>query len=230
MLSILKKHSLLYVEDEPEIQVNISTYLSDYFSNIYLADNGEKALELYANHRPDVLILDINLPKINGLDVAGKIRRKDTTIKIIMLTAYSEKEKLLRATELKLTKYLIKPVTPKAFNDVLNVLAKELLLNPSRFMVIKDSCIWDKNQQQCLINNDVINLSEKETRLLNLFVNNSGGVVSNEKIITTLWQDAIEREISIDSVKNQVSKLRKKLPNGCINNVYAEGYCFKTLY
>lgn len=227
MLSILKTHSLLYVEDDPEIQANISSYLSDYFANIYLADNGENALDLYNKYRPDVLMLDINLPKISGLDVADKIRKKDTTIKIIMLTAFSEKEKLLQATELNLTKYLIKPVAPKVFKEALNVLAEALLQNPSRFMVLKDSCIWDKKKQQCLINNDVINLSEKETRLLNLFINNSGNVVSNEKIIITLWEDAIEREISIDSVKNQVSKLRKKLPKGCIKNVYAEGYSFK---
>jgi DNA-binding response OmpR family regulator len=230
MLSILKTHSLLYVEDEPEIQKNISAYLSSYFKNIYLADNGENALDLYEEHKPDVLILDINLPKINGLDVAAKIRKKDTTIKIIMLTAFSEKEKLLRAVELNLTKYLIKPVVPKAFKEALNLLAEELLRNPSRFLVLNDSCIWDKRKQQCSIKNDVINLSEKETRLLKLFIDNIGKVVRSEKIITTLWDDAIEREISTDSVKNQVSKLRKKLPKGCIYNVYAEGYSFKIFH
>ncbi len=227
MLSILKDHSLLYVEDEPEIQKNISQYLSNYFECIYLADNGEKALELYNYYRPDVLILDINLPGINGLDLASHIRQEDSAVKIIFLTAFSEKEKLLKATELKLTKYLIKPVSPRVFKETLCLIANELIQNPSRFLVFKDSCIWDKKQQQLSINDELITLSEKENRLLNLFINNSEKTVSNEKIITTLWLDAIDRDISIDSVKNQVSKLRKKLPKGCINNVYSEGYRFK---
>jgi len=119
---------------------------------------------------------------------------------------------------------------PKAFKEALNLLAEELLRNPSRFLVLNDSCIWDKRKQQCSIKNDVINLSEKETRLLKLFIDNIGKVVRSEKIITTLWDDAIEREISTDSVKNQVSKLRKKLPKGCIYNVYAEGYSFKIFH
>lgn len=229
MLSILNSHSLLYVEDEPEIQENISAYLSDYFARIHLTDNGEDALKLYKNHRPDVLILDINLPKINGLDVAKKIRQQDSTIKIIMLTAFTEKEKLLQATELKLTKYLIKPVPPKIFKETLYILANELLQNSSQFIALKDSFIWDKKQQKLSISDEIINLSEKETRLLNLFINNNGKAVSNEKIITALWENAIERDISIDSVKNQVSKLRKKLPKNCINNIYAEGYIFKSI-
>jgi DNA-binding response OmpR family regulator len=228
MLSILNSYSLLYLEDEPEIQPNISAYLSDYFEHVYLADNGKMALELYKKHRPDVLILDINLPGINGLKVASIIRQEDTAIKIIMLTAFTEKEKLLQATELKLTKYLIKPISPKVFKETLNMLANELLQNPSHFVTLNDFCVWNIKKQQLLIQNETVNLSEKETRLLNLFINNNGKAVSNEKIIVALWDDAIKQEISINSVKNQVSQLRKKLPKGCINSVYAEGYCFKS--
>lgn len=113
MISMLKKHSVMYVEDEPEIQRNIAEYLGNYFGEVHLASDGQEALDQYSTHRPDVLLLDINLPNIDGLTVAKKIRESDQNTEIVMLTAFTEKEKLLKAIELKLTKYLVKPVAPR---------------------------------------------------------------------------------------------------------------------
>ncbi len=227
MLSTLKTHSVLYVEDEPEIQASIAEYLSTYFSAVYLASDGREALALFQQHHPDVVLLDIQLPLIDGLSVAKKMREHDQQVKIIMLSAYSDKDKLLKATELKLTKYLIKPVSPKLFKQTLDQLAHELLRNPSRFFSLSNQIIWDK-QRECLkVNAHQVLLTEKERRLLNLLIKNHGKMVSYEKIIVTLWDDAIERDISIDSVKNQVSKLRKKLSYNQISSVYGEGYRLK---
>lgn len=227
MISILKKHSILYVEDEPEIQANIAEYLANYFADIYLATDGREALYQYNKHHPDVLLLDINLPKIDGLSVAKEIRAKDRDVKIIMLTAFTEKEKLLKATELKLTKYLIKPVPPKVFKETLENLSYELMNNPSRFLNLSDSVIWDKEHGQLKNDGELVDLTEKEHRLLKLFLNNKGKSISYEKIMVTVWEDAFERDISLDSVKNQVSQLRKKLPEDCLASVYGEGYIFK---
>lgn len=115
MTSILKDHSILYVEDEPSIRANIVEYLESYFDTVYTASDGAQALELYNKHRPDIAMLDINLPYMDGLTVAREIRSQDEKIKLVMLTAFTDKEKLLQATELKLTKYLVKPVAPKLF-------------------------------------------------------------------------------------------------------------------
>ena len=62
MLKILKKHSILYVEDEPEIQKNIAEYLKNHFGTVYLASTGNEALLAYTKNQPDVILLDINLP------------------------------------------------------------------------------------------------------------------------------------------------------------------------
>lgn len=223
MIYILKKHSILYVEDEPEIQANIAEYLGNYFGNIHLASDGKGALEQYNIHRPDVLLLDINLPNLDGLSVAQEVRKHDPTIKIIMLTAFTEKEKLLKATELKLTKYLIKPVAPKVFKETLNLLASELMDNPSHYLKLSDHFTWDKEQEQLSLDGKHVMLAEKEHRLLKLFINYKGKSISYEKIITALWDNGFDREISIDSVKNQVSQLRKKIPNIRISSVYGEG-------
>jgi DNA-binding response OmpR family regulator len=227
MLSILKKHSILYVEDEAEIQRNIAEYLSHYFTDVYLAGDGKTALEKYKKYHPAVALLDINLPLIDGLTVAKKIRAQDQSIKIVMLTAFTDQEKLLLATELKLTKYLIKPVQPSTFKETLSLLAHELSQNPSRFLNLNDCYLWDKQQEHLLLDDKIIDLTEKEHRLLKLFIQYSGKTVSYEKITITLWEDSYEREVSIDSVKNQVSQLRKKLPDHSLTSVYGIGYLFK---
>ena len=226
MLMSLKNHNILYVEDEPKIQANIAEYLSNYFANVLLASKGEEALAQYHMHRPDVILLDINLPDIDGLSIAKQIRENDQDIKIIMLTAYTEKEKLLKATELKLTKYLVKPVAPKVFKETLETLAQELSHNPSHYVKLGGNHIWSKEEAILRKDSMPIKLSEKEHRLLQLFVQYKGKAVTYEKITAIVWDDAFDRVVSIHSVKNQVSKLRKKLPPRSINSIYGEGYIF----
>ena len=227
MLNILKNHTILYVEDEPQIQANITEYLESYFNTVYIASDGKEGLALYEKHHPDVVILDINLPYISGLDIAKIVRQKDQTVKIVILTAHTEQEKLLAATELKLTKYLIKPLAPKLFKETMTLLAQELKLNPSAFLNLSTTCVWDKKEELLRINDIRVMLTEKEQRLLKLLIKHKGSTVSYEDIMLTVWEDAFEKEISHNSVKNQISHLRKKLPNVCIDAVYGKGYRLK---
>lgn len=224
MVNILKQHSILYVEDEPYIQANITEYLESYFATVYVASDGKEGLTLYEKYHPDVLILDINLPYLSGLEIAKKVRQKDQTVKIVMLTAHTEKEKLLAATELKLTKYLVKPIAPKLFKETMELLAQELQNNPSRFINLSPTCVWNKKQEVLRINDERVLLTEKEQRLLKLLITHKGSTVSCEDIMINVWEDAFEKEISHNSVKNQISHLRKKLPDISIDAVYGEGY------
>jgi len=223
-LSMLKEHSILYVEDEPEIQANITEYLANIFGSVHLASDGKEAIDKYYKHYPDVILLDINLPSLDGLSVAAEIRKHDQTVRIVMLTAFTEKEKLLKATELKLTRYLIKPVAPKDFRETLSILSSELMNNPSRFLKLSENVTWDIEQEQLSLEYQQVILSEKEHRLLKLFISHKGEPVRYERIVLAVWEDAFDREISIDSIKNQVSQLRKKMPSVCIKSIYGEGY------
>lgn len=227
MLSILKNHSILYVEDEPQIQANITEYLESYFATVYVASDGAEALEQYHEHHPDVLLLDINLPSRSGLEVAKIVRQRDQTVKIVMLTAHTEKEKLLAATELKLTKYLIKPIAPKLFKETMELLAQELRQNPSRFVNLASNCVWEKEEEELRVDDNLITLCEKEHRLLKLFITHKGKTISYEEIMIAVWEDAFDKKISIESVKNQVSHLRKKLPDNIITTIYGQGYIIK---
>ena len=224
MLSLLQHYTILYVEDEPAIQANITEYLASYFKAVYVASDGQEGLACYQKHHPDVLLLDINVPYLSGLELAQTIRQEDKSIKILMLTGITETEKLLQATELKLTKYLLKPLSPKAFKSTLKLLVAELMENPRDFVPLGEGMVWDKEREQLLHEGERVILSEKEQKLLRLFISKQAEVIGFETIMVALWEDAFDREISIDSVKNQVSNLRKKLPKGTVINVYGQGY------
>jgi DNA-binding response OmpR family regulator len=227
MHEILKRHTILYVEDEPDIQANIGEYLRGWFKEVHTASDGEEALTLYHTLRPDVLLLDINIPSIDGLRLAAKIREDDQSVRIIMLTAHTEQEKLLAATELRLTKYLLKPVEPRQFKEALTLLAKELSHEGNRFVKLGTDALWDKEKQTLLLHETPLSLTAKEQRLLELFVAKRSQTVHYTDIMVAVWEEALEKEISIDSVKNLVSKLRKKIPGCNIASVYGSGYILK---
>lgn len=227
MLDTLQNHSILYVEDEPEIQANMKEYLESYFNTVDIASDGEEALKLYRRNRQDVLILDINLPYLDGLSVAKEVRNHDEDVKILMLTAHTDQEKLLTAVELKLTKYLVKPLTPKVFKEALNTLAKELGSASNNFFKFSHNFFWDKEHKRLFSGDKEIPLLEKERRLLALLIENHSKIVSYEDIMVNLWDDSFERDISMDSVKNQIRTLRKKIPEKLIYNVYGRGYIFR---
>ena len=106
-------YKILFVEDDQVIRENYVTYLKMFFSEVFEAEDGEKAYELYKLKKPDIMIIDINIPKLNGLDLLERIRENDYSTKAIMLTAHSDKSFLLKAVGLKLTRYLVKPVSRK---------------------------------------------------------------------------------------------------------------------
>ena len=89
------KYSLLYVEDEVSIREMVLEYLEVFFSELYEASNGVEALKIYNDKKPDIIISDIEMPKMNGLKLASLIREKDITTPIIITTAYTSVEYLL---------------------------------------------------------------------------------------------------------------------------------------
>ncbi len=101
--------SLLYIEDDVEILENVSFLLGRYVGTVYSAENGEQALEMYKKHQPDIIVADIRLPKISGIDVSNIIRVKNKSIPIILISAHDEEEFLGKVKELNISAYIKKP-------------------------------------------------------------------------------------------------------------------------
>jgi len=102
--------SILFVEDQKETRVGISEILKRRFSDVFVAENGEDALELYKKHKPDLVLSDVQMPLMDGLQLAEKIKEINPKAKVIMMTAFTDSTFLLKAIELQVDDYLVKPI------------------------------------------------------------------------------------------------------------------------
>jgi len=220
----LKDYSILYAEDESIIRINIAQQLEAFFQKVVVAKDGEEALNLFKQKKPDVVMLDINMPKIDGLEVARYIRILNQDIPIIMLTAYTESTLLLDAIDLNITKYLVKPVSKSKLKEVLFEISKKLDKKTTHFIKLAKGCHWHKEEQNLYYNDSKVELSPREKSLLKLLIEKYQKNTSVEEIVMHVWADRYMEEISLDTVKKLVSNLRKKLPDGCLKSVYGSGY------
>ena len=122
----LKSFKVLYAEDEEVLREMMNTIIGEEVKELFLAKDGKEAYEIYKEKKPDILLIDINMPYMKGIELVQKIRENDCTVRIIMITACSDIENLLTATELKLTKYLVKPFFSTELFEALNLAVTEL--------------------------------------------------------------------------------------------------------
>ena len=141
--NINKNIKILYVEDDEIARENGVEYLQNFFEQIYEASDAIKALQLYEKYQPDIIITDIQMPKLNGLEFVKKIRQKDKKTQIIIITAFCDRDYLLKAIELQLVKYLVKPVKEKEFEEALFLCVNSLQEDNSNIIKLDDDSYFD---------------------------------------------------------------------------------------
>ena len=221
---ILKHLNILYIEDEKNIRENIAKTLDLLVNKVFSLERVEDAKKVLKNSRIDIIISDINLPTISGIDFIKEIRKSNYTIPVILLSAYTEKNYLLEATKLKLVDYLVKPIDFNALNEAL-LNASEDLINSAKYIVDFDEDISYNVMHKKLYtrsDNKEIDLTSKEISLLEYFIKNHTRVISHEEIKTEVWYDNFE--VSDSALKNVLNKLRKKVGKNTINNISGVGY------
>ena len=225
-MSIEKEpYSILYAEDEAPIRENYTKYLKKYFTKVYEAEDGESAYKIYKDKKPELMIVDINMPKMNGIELVKLIRKNDHSTKIIMLTAHSDVEYLLDAAELMLTKYLIKPITRKDLKDTLYLAVKDMKnfsVSSNILIPLREGYSFNLGTKELSDSKKVIELTNQEKNMLALLFENTSLVLSYEDIVYRLWDEYDDAKIS--SIKTLVKKLRQKLPVDTIVNVFGVGY------
>ena len=219
-----KKYTILYIEDDEGVRTINSRFLNRMFAELYEAKNGLEGLSLYKKHKPDIILTDIQMPQMDGITMAKKIREKDSTTKIIISTAFSDKEYLLEAIELKLEKYIIKPLTSRNLLPALTKAVDELEKHKDIKVLITKDFYFDNNTSLFYYNDEVIELNKKELLFLKLLVLNRQRVVSYEEIEQYVWE---EEYMSLNSLRTTIGFLRKKIPINCIKNISNMGYKLK---
>jgi len=219
----IKEISVLLVEDEVELREYLLEYLQLFFIKVYSAKDGVEAYKLYLDKHPDIVLTDINMPLMDGLTLTSKIRKRDADTKIIIMSAHSEEEKLLKAVELHLETYLIKPIKVDKLKEVLFNSVKSLRKSSKRLYIGKD-IYWDTTNDTLWNNSQQILLKARETLLIKLLCDKVNQSVSAESIFYAIYKDNPQKEFSSDSVTSLMKRVRSKLPKDLIINVYGAGY------
>ncbi|MDA3947013.1 MAG: response regulator [Helicobacteraceae bacterium] len=219
--------SVLIAEDEKQLLDTMVEYLQLFFEDVYTAKDGLNAYRIYESKKPNIIISDINMPHLDGLSMIEKIRKKDKETKIIIMSAHSEKEKLIQAIELHLVKYLIKPVQSDLLKELLLSLVDELRQNSAR-IYLKEGHFWDKNSKVLFKDTEVIALKENERKVVDLLCSHANQTVSVFDIYNHLYEDQPERDFSSNAVTSLMKRLRPKLPAETISTVYGVGYILHT--
>lgn len=220
-----KNTKILYVEDEVLIRNQAVEYLSLIYENVLEAEDGLEALEVYATKRPHIIVSDIEMPKMNGLEMAREIRKKNKKIPIIIATAHTQSAYLLDALELQLIKYIVKPVTAKKLKVALDIAHEYIDEEKVQSVVVfSDTAVYDTLNKTLVIENQIVKLSHNEIALTDLLLNNKNRVVTYEEIEGAIWG---YEGMTKDALRTLVRTLRRKMKENFIENVSGYGYKIK---
>ncbi len=220
--------TLLYAEDDPQSRKNYAFVLEEYFSEVYIAEDGREALNLYHEKKPDVLLLDISMPFIDGLEVAKAVRKENKEIPIIMLTAHSEQEILLRAIDLKLEKYLLKPIDNNSLTQIVQKVIREM--EDKDIIPLKENLIWNKTNSNLFYEEKSVKLTKKEHKLMTLLINSIGEYFMHDTLIIQIWYNEVPNASHDNKLHQLVYRLNKKISNvtnsntQLVENSYTLGY------
>lgn len=219
-LKILKELSVLIVEDDTELLNNLKDTIEIFTPNVYCATDGKEALTYFNEQHIDLLIIDYVMPNMDGVELCKEIRLKNPYIPILMISNYSDNEKLLKSIPLNLTKYLIKPVS---YDDLINTIVDmiEKLKEQGKIEINISQNIKYNSISKILTNNKKqVKLTKNETLLLDILIKNRNILVSN----STLEYGIDNNGLSTQAIKNLIHRMRVKIGKDSIINIKGLGY------
>lgn len=213
---------ILVVEDEFRIRKLIKDYLIKYNYQVLEAEDGEKALEVFREEQPDLVILDWMLPNMDGIEVCHEI--KSTSVcPVIMLTAKSEERDELEGLKYGADDYIKKPFSPK----ILMARIDALFRYTDKFLekVEEKGLHIDSNKHIIYLDSKELILTPKEYELMVYMSKNQNLLLSREKIIDSIW--GIDYDGDFRTIDTHIKRLRKKLDGRFISTVRGYGYKFE---
>ena len=212
--------TILVVEDETQIVKLARDYLERASFRVLDTGDGATAMAVARNERPDLIVLDLNLPGMDGLDVCRTLRR-ESDVPIIMLTARVEGADRLIGLELGADDYITKPFSPRELNSrVAAVLRRASWPSPPPRTVLEidDHLSVDFNRHQVIVDGERIDLRPTEYRLLYVLLQNAGWVVPHETLLAKVW--GYEYRDETHYLRLYINYLRKKIEEDPANPKY----------
>ena len=216
---------ILLVDDEQDILEFLSYNLRKEGCDVITANNGKEGLELAKKHTPDLILLDVMMPEMDGMEVCENLRsiqKLDNTF-IIFLTARSEEYSELSGFTAGADDYITKPIKPKLLisriNAILRRSSKKILTNE----ITIENIMINKDTFQIFVDSEEITLPKKEFLLLYYLMTVPGKAFSREEIISEVWNDSFVGDRTIDV---HIRKIRDKIGDRYIKTIKGVGYKF----
>ena len=219
---------ILCVDDEPDILEILKYNLSNEGYNVSTAADGKSAIKMAYNISPNLIIMDIMMPKMDGIEACEKLRsdEKFNDTIIMFLTARGEDYSHVAAYDAGADDYVTKPVKPKVLVSKVKGLLrrlKKVIANDINEIVFDDIKI-DREKYKVYISNNVLNLPRKEFELLYLLASKPDKVFKREKIMETVWgSEVVVGDRTIDV---HIRKLREKVGDKYFKTIKGVGYKF----
>ena len=212
---------LLIVEDEADIQELLQNYLETLGCTIYLADDGEQALEIFHQHALDLILLDVMLPKLDGYETCRLIRER-SDVPIIMLTALDSEYHQLKGFDLQIDDYITKPFSmPILLRKVEAVLRRTCKMQTTQSIQYKNITL-DLDGYRVYMDHQGIDLTRREFDLLKVLLENQGKVLTRQRLLNRIWgYDFYGDERIVDT---HIKNIRKKLNTDIIETIRGVGY------
>ena len=235
----LKQRFILVIEDEEDIVKLISFHLEKEGYRVESRGNGREALELIQDRLPDLVILDIMLPEMDGLEVCRRLRsnQKTASIPILILSARKEEFDKVLGLELGADDYMIKPFSVRELVARVRVMLRRLEQQwqpdkekkPEEILALEDITLYPE-QHRVTVSGEAKALAHKEFLLLHLLMANAGKVLTREMLLDKVWN--YEVEVDTRTVDVHIRYLRQKVEPDPANPIYIEtvrgvGYKFK---
>ena len=221
---------VLLIEDEPDLMSVIVRGLTEAGIEVSAAADGVNGLEMAVRHQFDLIILDVMLPGMNGIQVCKEIRKISDSVAILMLTALSSTENIVTGLNSGADDYLVKPFKFAELEARIRTLVRRSRSAPTpKSMITVGDLEVDVLSRTVKRNNQSIQLTATEYRLLEYFVQHQNMVLSRIQILESVWD--IDFNMGTNVVDVYVNYLRKKVDNGheqkLIQTVFGRGYMLK---
>lgn len=211
---------ILVVEDDKIIREGICEYLSEFGYEMYEAEDGRKALNIFKDKDINLIILDIQIPLLNGLEVLKEVR-KESKIPILMLTAFSDEEYKISVFSSLADGYIEKPFSLPVLKVRIDSLIKRYYKEVEKF-IYKDLEV-NFSSYTAKVKDEFIDVNAKELEILKYLLENEGHVLTRNQIIDNVWKET--EDIPFDRVIDvYIKELRKKLRLDCIITIRNVGY------
>ena len=213
----LKELKVLLVEDEETLSTLLKNAIAEDFHSFHMASHGAEGLERFKKISPDVVITDIMMPVMTGLEMAKEIKKIDPSVPIIILSAYSETDKFLNAIDVGVVKYLIKPFEIEELLEF--ILSLETLL-AGKMVLLGEDFSFNKSTLSLYKNSKFVPLTKKEKLCMQLLLKNQE-TTPDETIKETLWSGEAAND---ERLRTFIRRLRAKTSKTFIENVAGQGY------